>query len=73
MNPEILQIVFWLLVATTGLIVYELHESLKPPYCEHCAHCQALKEMERERRRSESQSLGNGFTWHNRDDDDDRG
>lgn len=71
MSPEILQVVFWLLLATIGLVVYELHESTKAPYCERCAHCQAVREEERQRRK-ESQALGSQLTWHDRDDEDRR-
>ncbi len=75
MAPELLLVVFWLLVATVVLLAYEMHESLKPTYCEHCAHCAAVREAEAEARTSavrETWKRPEGrppFSWRDRDDD----
>ncbi len=76
MSPEAIQILFWLLVTTIVMLAYELHESTKPVYCERCAHCQALKEQERQRRaefRDAFGRQGQPFTWRDRDDDQKHG
>ncbi len=68
MNPALLQVVFWLLIATVGLVVYELRESTKPPYCEHCAHCHAMRELEKQRH--ETPPVRQEISWRDHDDDD---
>ncbi len=71
MSPELLQVLFWLLIATVGLVIYELREATKPPFCEHCAHCHALREQERQRQ-AEPQPVRHDYSWRDRDDDDRR-
>jgi hypothetical protein len=75
MSPEVIQIVFWLLVATVVMVAFELHESLKPSYCEHCAHCQALQEAEAERRRElhDAFKRNQPISWDRDDDQHQRG
>ncbi len=75
MAPEVVLVVFWLLVATVVLLAYEMHESLKPHYCEHCAHCAALKEAAEESARAMVRDTWRRpdapppFSWRDRDDD----
>lgn len=71
MNPEIIQVAFWFLVAAVVIVAYELNQSLKPHYCEQCAHCQALREDDR-RRRAEARESMRPYGWRDREDDDRR-
>ena len=73
MSPELVQVVFWLLVALVVILAYDMHQALKPTYCEHCAHCAALREAEQEQKAAVQEAWkhpdSRPFSWRDRDDD----
>ena len=63
-----IQVAFWLLLGAIVVMTYELKESLKPPVCRECPHCQA-RLAEEKRREAESRDLFARTVDDDRDED----
>lgn len=69
MDIGTLQVLFWVFLFGLVVMGYELTESLKPPVCRQCAHCQAIKEEERRRQAELRETFGRQYGMRDVDDD----